>query len=147
MEKMTPPPNYYGAPYPQNPNMTGQYNKNPQPYNNPTFQSQQEQPVNIGAYDPNISITNQGNSTYDNIMDSIRNADQLFEVMRNNISNSISKRVQVYASFTDSTKWHDTVFDGTLIAIADDFMIVKTNEGKYELISRIYVNYISFFDK
>ena len=147
MEKMTPPPNYYGAPYPQNQNgSTQQFPKNQQPYSNPTFQNPQNQQMNYGAYDQSVSPNLQPSSTYDNILESIKNAEQLFEIMKSYVSNNIGKRVQVFASFTDSTKWHDTVFDGILIAIADDFMIVKTNEGKYDLISRIYVNYISFFD-
>ena len=146
MEKMTPPPNYDGAPYPQNQNNASQFSKNQQPYGNPTFQSQQEQPLNYGAYDQNLSMMNQNATTYDNLLESIKNADQLFEIMKTYISKNIGKRVQVFASFTDSTKWHDTIFDGTLVSIADDFMIIKTSEGRYDLISRVYVNYISFYD-
>ena len=89
---------------------------------------------------------NQNATTYDNLLESIKNADQLFEIMKTYISKNIGKRVQVFASFTDSTKWHDTIFDGTLVSIADDFMIIKTSEGRYDLISRVYVNYISFYD-
>ena len=130
MEKMTPPPNYYGAPYPQNQNSVSQFPKTQQSYGSPTFQSQQEPTTNYGSYDQNLSMMNQNTTTYDNLLESIKNADQLFEIMKTYISKNIGKRVQVFASFTDSTKWHDTIFDGTLVSIADDFMIVKTNEGK-----------------
>lgn len=138
MEKMTPPPNYYGAPYPQN--TSPQFQTNPNQYSNSNYQSNQEQSYN------NNTTNDQSSNAYDSITESVKNVDHLFEVFKTHISKNIGRRVQVYASFTDSTKWHDVVFDGILVSIADDFMIVKTSDTKYDLISRIYVDYISFYD-
>lgn len=138
MDKMTPPPNYYGAPYPQN--TAPQYQSNPNQYSNLNYQGNQEQSYT------NSTSNDQTSPAYDNIIESVKNVDHLFEVFKTYISQNIGRRVQVFASFTDSTKWHDTIFDGTLVSIADDFLIVKTSENKYDLISRIYINYISFYD-
>lgn len=145
MDKMTPPPNYYGAPYPNQQNQNNQmYPKNPQ-FNN-VFTPEMVPVANMEQ--ENQNGTGAAINTYNNLLDGIENVDSLFNIMKDKLSNNIGRYVKVYASFTDSSKWHDVIFEGTLMAIADDFMIVKRNDNKqYDLISRVYINYISFFEK
>lgn len=141
MEKMSPPPNYFGAPYP-NPSMQNSsmpFNQNQ--YNAPQFNTQEPRPNN-----EQNSIPSTGYNTYDDITESIKNAEVLFETLKNTVASSINKRVKVYCSFTDSSKWHDVIFEGVLVGAADDYLLVRTSEKQIDLISRIYVNYISFFE-
>ena len=141
MEKMSPPPNYFGAPYP-NPSMQNSsmpFNQNQ--YNAPQFNTQEPRPNN-----EQNSIPSTGYNTYDDITESIKNAEVLFETLKNTVASSINKRVKVYCSFTDSSKWHDVIFEGVLVGAADDYLLFRTSEKQIDLISRIYVNYISFFE-
>lgn len=146
MDKMTPPPNYYGAPYPNQQNQNNNmYPKNPQ-FGTP-FTPEMVPVANQNPNEYQDTGTGTTENTYYNLLDGINNVDSLYEIMKSKISSNIGRKVKVYASFTDSTKWHDVVFEGTLMAIADDFMIVKSSTTKqYDLISRIYIDYISFFD-
>ena len=124
MDKMTPPPNYYGAPYPNQQNQNNNmYPKNPQ-FGTP-FTPEMVPVANQNTNEYQDTGTGTTENTYYNILDAINNVDSLYEIMKNKISSNIGRKVKVYASFTDSTKWHDVVFEGTLMAIADDFMIVK----------------------
>ena len=147
MEKMSPPPNYFGAPYPntQLQNGMNQFNKNQ--YGAPTFPNNETMfPLQNNNLEQ--GVTGFTDSTYEDLNQSIKNADSLFEILRSKISKNIGKTVRVYCSFTDSSKWHDMMFEGTLVAAADDYLLVKSNtENKIDLISRIYVNFISFLEE
>ena len=117
MERIQPPPNYYGAPYPQpQEGMPNPYQS--QPMNN--YPPQQSMPPYPNAEQPINSQMRQ------NISDNSVN--EFYESFNKLISTNLGRSVNVHCSFTDSTKWHDKEF-------------------RHYLIVGVYVDYIEFFDK
>ncbi len=145
MDRMTPPPNYYGAPYPNN----GTQNLNPYPNNNPY-----PNPYPLGGYPVSNNKENNEdnevvvpNNTPSELEMTVKNVQDFYASFRQYISKNIGNRVKVYCSFTDATKWHDMVFEGTLIASASDYMIVKDDDNHYTIITGVYVNFVELFEK
>ena len=53
------------------------------------------------------------------------------------------KKIEIYASYPDSTQWHDKVFKGIVEASGRDHIILSDpSTGDWYLILMIYINYI-----
>lgn len=149
MDRITPPPNYYGAPYPNNgtPNMNNPYpSQNQPPYPNafpqqpgvfPAAQMEKKEDTEI-MVPPN---------TPSMLEETVKNVQDFYASFRQYISKNIGNHVKVYCAFTDATKWHDMVFEGILIASASDYMILKNDDGHYTIITGVYVNFVELFEK
>ncbi|MBR3199611.1 MAG: spore coat protein GerQ [Bacilli bacterium] len=58
------------------------------------------------------------------------------------------KKVEIYASYPDSTEWRDKVFSGIIEQSGRDHIILSDpKDGKWYLILLIYVNYIKFDER
>lgn len=142
MDRMQPPPNYYGAPYngfgpnmgPNNPMPNPQMPPNmPNPGGMPPMGGPQMQPV---MADPSqIPPPPIQSNNYEN--------DDLYTETNNNRG----KKLRVYCSFTDSSKWHDVIFEGILVYGVADHICVKTKDDIYTIIVGIYINYIEYLEK
>lgn len=137
MERIQPPPNYYGAPYPQ------PQEGMPNPYQNPpmnNYPPQQSMPTYPNAEQPINGQMRQ--SISDN------SVNEFYESFNKLISTNLGRSVNVHCSFTDSTKWHDKEFIGVLASAGDNYIIVyDANNNRHYLIVGVYVDYIEFFDK
>ncbi len=152
MERMTPPPNYFGAPYPSSvngssmpsPNYPGP-NMNQQPmFTNEKFNQNNAMPV---AGEGSNTVQDQDVSSYDTLVQEIDNVKTFYDAFKKHINKNIGKKVKIYCSFPDSTKWHDVVFEGTLVSAGNDNMMIKSDEGNfYNLISAVYINFVEFFE-
>lgn len=135
MDRMQPPPNYYGAPYsgfgPVNPGM-GQPQMNPQVSPVMATPATPTPPTPGTQTQPNETPM-QNNDYYDD---------------SNTYTGNRGKRVRVYCSFTDSSKWHDVVFEGTIVFGTIDRLCVKADDKElYYVIVGVYINYIEYLDK
>lgn len=129
MDRIQPPPNYFGAPYPPN-NENVVYNPNYQQNNgfNPSF----AQP----NLNPNMVR-----------QDSTTDIEEFYESFNKLVASNLGRNVNVYCSFTDSTKWHDKIFTGILAAAGDNHVIIFDKENnRHYLIVDVYIDYIEFFD-
>lgn len=150
MDRMNPPPNYYGAMYPNSngpvnsPFQNGNNMTSPPPYtddNTPAFKT-----ANV-ANDTGVQDAYVPES-YIRIEEGVAGVKKFYENFKRFISENIGSRVKVYCAFTDSSLWHDKVFEGTLIAAADNYVLVKENEtNKYVIIASVYVIYMELFEK
>lgn len=58
------------------------------------------------------------------------------------------KKVQIYASYPDSTEWRNMIFSGIIEQSGRDHVILSDPKtGNWYLILIIYVNYIKFDEK
>ncbi len=136
MDRIKPPPSYYGNPYqaggiepgapygqgqfngqtPYQGGQMGQVNGNQPPL--PNGQGSQE-----GNYNP---YTSESPVTFNT-----------------SLENFVGKRMKVYCSFPDSAKWHDVIFEGNLMYAANDQVILRDVENKQLVaIVGVYVNYV-----
>lgn len=131
MDRIQPPPNYYGAPYPNQDGMgTTPYPPQMGGYQQPQINQQYPQPINVSRQesDPNI--------------------EDFYESFNKLVSSNLGRTVNVHCSFTDSTKWHDKEFVGVLASAGESYIMVYDKENdKHYLIIDVYVDYIEFFDK
>lgn len=145
MERMNPPPNYYGAMYPngqQYPNGTNM--TNPPPYSEEVPQAFKtaQTTSDTGVQDGYVQ------EEYIHLSDGIKSVKEFYKDFRENISDKIGSRVKIYCAFTDSSLWHDKIFEGTLISSADNYLLIKeTDSNKYTIIASVYVIYLEMFDK
>ena len=145
MDRMTPPPNYYGAPFPC-------FNQGGGP--NPQMMPSNQPPMPNGA-----NINNQVQPDYANENYPVPQAESYNTSNKEHICMNYSyaeiahanrgKHVKVYCSFPDSTKWHDVVIEGKIHYAADDHILIETldNPNHYIMIVGIYVNYMELYDK
>lgn len=150
MDRMNPPPNYYGAMYP---NTNGQVNApfqngnnmtSPPPYSdeNHSFKVAKEENSDTGIQDAYVP------DSYIRIEEGISGVKKFYDTFKRFVSEKIGTRVKVYCAFTDSSLWHDKVFEGTLLAAADNYLLVKEAEtNKYVIIASVYVIYMEMFEK
>lgn len=133
MERIQPPPNYYGAPYPQNQEM----NNYPQMgYPNPNVP-----PYNQNGQMPNQEMTPQGTNPIDNV-------EEFYETFNKLVSSNLGRHVIVYCSFTDSTQWHDKTFSGVLASAGDNYIIIYDDSvNRHYLIVGVYIDFIEFTEK
>ena len=126
MDRIQPPPNYFGAPYPQQdmshtnfappPNMSSSYSKR-QDQNTP--------------------------GPKENVFEPIDQNDYLTKFMEGHIG----QKVKVYCSFTDSAQWHDMIFEGLVWGAGDDnLFIYDKKKNIHTLIMAVYILYIEFED-
>lgn len=134
MDRIQPPPNYYGAPYPSS--QEGMTNT---PY--PPQMGGYPQPPNqniVPPYpQPTMARQEQGNS----------NIEEFYESLNKLVSSNVGRLVNVHCSFTDSTKWHDKEFIGVLASAGDNYVIIYDKDNnKHYLIIGVYIDYIEFFE-
>lgn len=90
-------------------------------FQNPTFQNSQQD------YLPNIDMT-QEESYIENILRLNK-----------------GKRVKVFASFPDSEKYRDRIYDGIIEQAGKDHLVMsEPSKGDWYLIPLIYVNWVEF---
>ena len=57
------------------------------------------------------------------------------------------RKVNAYVSFSDSEKWKDKVFTGTIEQAGKDHLIIKdVTNGNWYLIRLLYLNYVEFME-
>lgn len=130
MDRIQPPPSYYGGPYPQQggemshpnyappPNMQG----NSMNYTSPRKENDEDVPIGFNPVESN---------------------DYLTKFMKGHLS----QKVKIYCAFTDSAQWHDQVFEGIVYAAGDDNIIIyNRSDKKYYLIMAVYILFIEFED-
>ncbi len=142
MDRIQPPPNYYGAPYPS----SGDQGYRP-PFQEiyPPQGSQATYPRadNNGN---NNSGWNNNNGMNNNSMGG--NSDTANNNNGYSFNTDIShpffgRNIKVYCSFPDSGKWHDVVFEGVMVEQSNDHIVIEDrNSGKSYLIVAVYVNYL-----
>ncbi len=148
MDRMTPPPNYYGAPYPNfnqnmpNPQMQGQGPQPPMP-NSMNSGQQTQMPKPPQGFEESIFVE-QGPVTppkTDQICMSYSYAD-IAQANR-------GKKVVVYCSFADASQWHDVTFEGRILYGAIDHIALESEEnpGHYIAILGVYIDYMVFLEK
>lgn len=125
MERIQPPPNYYGAPYPNN---------EPSPY-----------PPQMNPYPQEGYPLPSNNQRAGDMAQPI---EEFYESFNKLVSSNLGRQVNVHCSFTDSTAWHDKEFIGVLASAGDNYIIVFDKEkNRHYLIVGVYIDYIEFFDK
>ena len=128
MDRIQPPPNYYGAPYPQpNDNMQPNQPYPPQMnnYNAPPFNNHIRQDLKVDE-----------------------NVEEFYETFNKLVSTNLGRHVIVHCSFTDSTKWHDKEFVGVLASAGDNYIIVYNDQdNRHYLIVGVYIDFIEFTEK
>ncbi len=128
MDRIQPPPNYYGAPYPPGSDMAHTNYAPPPAMQNPGYVQSPRQ---------------ENNNSNDGGLQPIETTEYFTKYMKG----SISKRVKIYCSFTDSAEWHDKVFSGLVYAAGDEFIIIYDDkEKKHILILAVYILFIEFSD-
>ncbi len=149
MDRMNPPPNYYGAMYP---NGNGQMNTPYPPNSNnlvspPPYTEENAPSYKVANSDTGVQDSSSGNS-YIGIEAGVKSVKAFYDEFKSLINERIGTHVKIYCAFTDSSLWHDKVFEGTLIAAADNYMFIKESEtNKYTFIAAVYVLYVEFFEK
>ena len=125
MERIQPPPNYYGAPYP---------NTEPSPY-----------PPQMNPYPQEGYPLPSNNQRAGDVAQPI---EEFYESFNKLVSSNLGRQVNVHCSFTGSTAWHDKEFIGVLASAGDNYIIVFDKEkNRHYLIVGVYIDYIEFFDK
>ena len=147
MDRMTPPPNYYGAPFPG-------FNQGPQ---GPVPQGAQPPMPNNGNMPNNMPNQNNAqtphayNGQANNSNDQQESNNQLCVcyTYADIAHANRGKVVKVYCSFPDSSKWHDVVIEGIIYYAADDHIVIESIEEpkKYTMILGVYVNYMETYEK
>lgn len=129
MDRIQPPPNYYGAPYPPQGDVAPQN----QPY-----------PPQMNGYN------NMPPFTPPPMRDEMKqnNVEEFYETFNKLVATNLGRQVIVHCSFTDSTKWHDKEFTGVLASAGDNYIIVyNASENRHYLIVGVYIDYIEFTEK
>ena len=61
------------------------------------------------------------------------------------LRNTIGRRAQLYFSYPDSDKWRDTVYDGIIELIGEDYIIVTDFETrKIQVLLMLYLNWVEY---
>ncbi len=147
MDRMTPPPNYYGAPFPgfnqgpQGPVPQGAQPPMPNNGNMPNNMPNQNNTQTPPAYNGQANNSNDQQESNNQLCVCYTYAD-IAHANR-------GKVVKVYCSFPDSSKWHDVVIEGIIYYAADDHIVIESIEEpkKYTMILGVYVNYMETYEK
>lgn len=61
------------------------------------------------------------------------------------LRNTIGRRAQLYFSYPDSDKWRDTVYDGIIELIGEDYIIISNPEGtKVQVLLMLYLEWVEY---
>lgn len=144
MDRMQPPPNYYGVPYPtptmdQGMGTPPPYQGTPQPPQPTTMRPQ------AGAVQPPVEQipieTIRGQTLEEALKQNMDNngTDQSLDI---HINTFTGKKVRVYCSFPDSSQWHDVILEGRIMFAGNDKLILENPDTKLlTVIVAVYVNY------
>ena len=134
MDRMQPPPNYYGQPYPPEQNQQQNYQQPymGQPMNNPL------PPPPIA---PRAEKTNKPQEDYEQMVKGSSNDGAVY--FTETMNDYRKKNVNIYCTFPDSAKNRDMVFRGRLISAAMDHVVLEDREsGTLYIILGVYINFI-----
>ena len=151
MDRMTPPPNYYGAPFPgfnQGPQgPQGAQPPMPTPNNVPPQNNMPNQNLNNPTPPPYTGQVESMNTDYKQNSDN--NQLCVCYTYADIAHANRGKVVKIYCSFPDSSKWHDVVIEGIIYYAADDHIVIESIEEpkKYTMILGVYVNYMETYEK
>ena len=133
MDRMQPPPNYYGTPYPPT-------DQNNQQYQQPFMGQQMNSPIPP----PNgqrVEKPSKQQEDYEQMMDESTSNNSVY--FAQTVNDYRKKIVSVYCTFPDSAKNRDMVFRGRLISAASDHVVVEDREsGTLYIILGVYINFI-----
>ena len=59
-----------------------------------------------------------------------------------NVNDFISKNVIIYASFNNSMKWRDKIFEGKILEIDNNHLVLLDFENNNLFIPKRYINFI-----
>lgn len=156
MDRMTPPPNYYGATFPGF--NQGQGAQPPMPngnVNNPNMNNAMPNQMPNQNINPNAAVpTNFMANPYtapaiESETGTCKGSNCVQSSYAEIAHSNRGKHVRLYCSFPDSSQWHDVIIEGKIHYAADDHIAIEsdTEPGKYILIIGIYVNYMELFEK
>ena len=61
------------------------------------------------------------------------------------LRNTIGRRAQLYFSYPDSDKWRDTVYDGIIELIGEDYIIITNYESrKIQVLLMLYLEWVEY---
>lgn len=121
---MQQPPNYYGNSYPSNKNYPES-----SPYMSSSDYPMPQRASGEGKQTPPPSNQN----TIDNDPSTIVYPLEGME----------EREITIYATFPDSTKWHDKVFTGYLLVKSNEALVIFDKDSKnYISIASVYINYV-----
>ena len=61
------------------------------------------------------------------------------------LRNSIGTKATLYYSYPDSDKWHDVVYDGTILLIGEDYIIIADSAtNKIVVLLMLYLNWVEY---
>lgn len=61
------------------------------------------------------------------------------------LRNSIGKKAIFYFSYPDSDKWHDVIYEGTVLLIGEDYLIIADETTKkIEVLLMLYLNWVEY---
>lgn len=129
MDRIQPPPNYYGAPYPQGVEVSHPNFAPPPNLQSPSYSSKERRDT---MQPPTENDTTNGDTN---------------EYFTKFLDGHIGQKVKVYCSFSDSAQWHDMIFEGLLWGAGDDNIIIYDEKKDiHTLILAVYILYIEFSD-
>lgn len=60
------------------------------------------------------------------------------------LKSKVGSNAKIFMSFPDSIEWRDKIFEGKIISVGNDYVLIKDNKGIDSLLTNIYINYIEF---
>lgn len=109
-----------------------QYNSNQQvpPYPQPTFDFRNSNPVAAGSSGP-TSILDTKDSENSFVNSVLRTA--------------LNKQAKFYFSYPDSIKWRDMVYEGKLLVVGEDYIVVREKATNHlHVLLMLYLEYVVF---
>lgn len=100
---------------------------------------------NQSTYPPYMNMTNSmpnttNTTTTTPITPAPQYAENLFRMNR-------GKKVKVYFSYPDSVEWRDRIFEGIILESGRDYLLLKDEQNKINLLWLVYINYAVFEDE
>ena len=150
MDRMTPPPNYYGAPF-QGYNQSPGQQQPPSPSNSNFMNNTPPTPVNPNTLTPS-SVSGLNNPYPMTNIESITVTQEQISIGWSYADIAHANRgrqVKLYCSFPDSSQWHDVVIEGKIQYASDDHVVIESNEmpSKFIMVMGVYINYMELFER
>ncbi len=151
MDRIQPPPNYYGAPYPSSGETQSYRPPFQDPYQMPGTNvypraDNDMMPSNNNNYNNGNNYNNPNNNgNMNNNNNNMNNGNYGGNYTQNTdiVHPFFGRKIKVYCSFPDSAKWHDVVFEGVMVEQSNDHIVIEDRDnGKSYLIVAVYVNYL-----
>ena len=104
-----------------------QYNQNVPPYPQPNFDFRESKP------------------TYVEKGKILENKDLENSFVNAVLKTAVGKEAKYYFTYPDSIKWRDMVYDGKLLVVGEDYMVVReTSTNHLHVLLLLYLEYVVF---